>query len=166
MRSISRLEKTLFRLQGQHACFAWLIEQIGAHPGAVIELGLGQGRTYDHLRRHLPGRDIYVFDRVNKAYDDCQPDADHLFLGEIEATFPALMKRAAGQAILANSDLGSFDRARNDQTARMIARLLPEAMASGGFIMSDLPLDLPGFAPLPLPEKAPADSYYLYQKRD
>jgi hypothetical protein len=162
---LSRLEKTLFRLEAQRACLAWAFAEIADRPGVVLELGLGLGRTYDHLRRHLPGRDILVFDRVNVAHADCQPTADQLVLGEIEETLPALHGRIAGKVVLANSDLGSFDRDSNLAVAAMSARLLPPVMAPGGIIMSDLPLQLDGFTEVPLPAGAREGRYYLYRRR-
>lgn len=163
MPSISRLEKTLFRLQSQQACLAFAFNEIADRPGPVVELGLGLGRTFDHLRRHLPDREIFVFDRVNKAYDDCQPDPAYLFLGEIEQTLPALSDRLTGKVLLANSDLGSHDRETNRIVAAMSSRLLPPLMAPGGIVMSDLPLNINGFETLPLPEGALEGSYYLYR---
>lgn len=164
MTALSRLEKTLFRLASQHACLAWAFGEIAGRPGPVVELGLGLGRTYDHLRRHLPGHDIYVFDRINGAYPECQPEPGFLFLGEIEETLPALRARLAGQVVLANSDLGSFDKELNRHVATMSSRLLPPLMAPGGIVMSDLPLALDGFEEVPLPAGARDDSYYLYRR--
>lgn len=161
---LSRLEKTLYRLEAQHACLAYAFAAIAAMPGPVVELGLGLGRTFDHLRRHLPGREIFVFDRVNKAYPDCQPEPSHLILGEIEETLPPLAQRIAGTVVLANADLGSFDRESNRAVAAMSARLLPPLMAPGGLIMSDLPLDLAGFETVPLPPGAREGRYYLYRR--
>lgn len=162
MRTISRLEKTLFRLQAQHACLAMLFTAIAGKPGVVAELGLGHGRTFDHLRRHLTHK-IYAFDRANDAYKDCQPDPEFLVLGEIFETLPRFAERFPHGVILANSDIGSFDRDRNTASAAAMSRILPPAMAPGGYVMSDLPLDLPGFTPLDLPAGAPADAYYLYR---
>jgi hypothetical protein len=164
MRTLSRLEKTLFRLQAQHACLAWIFNEIARTPGVVVELGLGHGRTFDHLRRHLADRDIYVFDRGNDAYDDCQPDPRLLFLGEIEDTLPALADRIGGRIVLANSDLGSFDQERNRANAAMVSKVLPPMLAPGGFVMSDLPLAIPDFETLPLPPNAPAGRYFLYRR--
>ena len=33
------------------ACLDWAVAAIGDRPGAIVELGLGNGRTYDHLRQ-------------------------------------------------------------------------------------------------------------------
>ncbi|MBL8583812.1 MAG: hypothetical protein JNL61_16505 [Rhizobiaceae bacterium] len=160
----SRLERTFFRLEAQHACLTWAFSEIAARPGPVLELGLGHGRTFDHMRRNLPGREIWVFDRANDAYEDCWPDPDHLILGEIAETFPAFASRVAGKVVLANSDIGYFASGPSRQNAQLAARLLPPVMAPGGIIMSDLDLDLPGFETLPLPAGARPGTYYLYRR--
>lgn len=160
----SRLEKTLFRMQAQHACLAWAFDEIAGRPGLVVELGLGLGRTYDHLRQHLPDRDIHVFDRVNGAYEDCQPEPGFLNLGEIVETLPRKHAELAGRVVLANSDLGSFDRDSNRAVAELAARLLPPLMTPDGIIMSDLPLKLDGFEPVVLPDGVRFGSYYLYRR--
>ncbi|MBS9477026.1 class I SAM-dependent methyltransferase [Ancylobacter radicis] len=164
MSDLSRLEKTLYRLEAQHACLAYAFAAIADRPGPVVELGLGLGRTFDHLRRHLPEREIFVFDRVNKAYPDCQPAPDYLMLGEIEQTLPPLAPRLAGRVVLANVDLGSFDRESNRQVAAMSARLLPPLMAAGGLVMSDLPLELAGCEGVALPPGAREGRYHLYRR--
>ncbi|WP_245299248.1 class I SAM-dependent methyltransferase, partial [Sinorhizobium sp. GL28] len=48
-RKDSRLEKLLFRLEAQHICLEWALREIAGRPGIVFEMGLGHGRTYDHL---------------------------------------------------------------------------------------------------------------------
>jgi hypothetical protein len=49
--------------------------------------------------------------------------------------------------------------------ARLIARVVPPALAPGGYVMSDLPLDLPAaFASHPLPPGAQDGSYHLYRR--
>ena len=80
----TRLDKLRLRLEAQNACLGWAFGEIAGRPGPVFELGLGHGRTYDHLRTHLSNRDIYVFDREIDCYEDCIPPADRTFLGEIE----------------------------------------------------------------------------------
>ncbi|MFM9973228.1 MAG: class I SAM-dependent methyltransferase [Beijerinckiaceae bacterium] len=164
MRSLSRLELTLFRLQAQHACLDWLFRQLAGAPGHVLELGLGHGRTFDHMRRHMPERDIYVFDRENAAYEDCQPDPRFLVLGEISETLPALYGTLGNRIVLANSDIGSFNVERSKANAAMMAQIRPPFMAKNGYVMSDYPLEMPGFDVLPLPEGAREGRYFLYQR--
>ncbi len=60
---MSRLDSFIRRLEAQRACLAVAAEMIGDLEGPVFELGLGNGRTYDHLRELLPGREIFVCER-------------------------------------------------------------------------------------------------------
>jgi hypothetical protein len=164
-RSSSRLEKTLRRLEAQLACLSFAFEAIQQQDGVVAELGLGLGRTYDHLRWHLPDRQIFVFDRVNKAFADCQPPEGRLLLGEIADTFPAFAKQHAGQIVLANCDLGSANRDDNRAVIAMVEALVPHTLAPGAILMADLPIQPEGCDPLPLPAGVHAGSYFLFRKR-
>src|SRR5690606_39857021 len=87
-RDMSRLDSFIRRLEAQRACLGLAAAMIHALPGPVLELGLGNGRTYDHLRELLPEREIFVFEREVNAHPDCIPDAAHLILGDVRATLP------------------------------------------------------------------------------
>lgn len=160
---LTRLEKTLYRLEAQHACLAWAFDQIAERSGIVFEIGLGLGRTFNHMRHHLGAREIYAFERVINAYPDCMPDDDHLIIGEIEETLPLAAEKFKGKVVLGHSDIGSFDKENNRIMAGLISQHLPAALAPGAIVMSDLPLDLPGCQAVPLPPGAREDRYYLYQ---
>jgi S-adenosyl-L-methionine methyltransferase len=60
---MSRLDSFIARMKAQRDCLNHLKPAIDALPGPILEVGLGNGRTYDHLRELFPGRDIYVFER-------------------------------------------------------------------------------------------------------
>ncbi len=62
---MSRLDSFIRRMLAQRACLNWAAEAVAGIAGPVLELGLGNGRTYDHLRELLPEREIYVFERPN-----------------------------------------------------------------------------------------------------
>jgi hypothetical protein len=157
------LEKTLFRLEAQYACITWALAQISGRPGVVFELGLGLGRTFNHLRHHLPDRRILVFEREVRSYPDCTPDADQLILGDLGETLPAAALKFQGQVIFVNSDVGTFAPEHNSAMAGLVGAHLPRALAPGALVMSDLPLDLEGAHALELPGGARPDSYYLYR---
>jgi hypothetical protein len=163
-RELSMLERFHFRLKSQYACFAWVLERIAAMPGPVFELGLGKGRTYDHLRLNLTGRDIYVFERDVRPMDGCMPPESFLVRGSIEETLPAYVRRFAGQVALAHSDVGDISLAHNEMMRELVPRVLPSALAPGGYLLSDLVLDIPGFEILPLPPDAVAGRYFIYRK--
>ncbi len=160
---VSRLEKLHFRLEAQVACLAWAFRDIGTRPGIVFELGLGHGRTFDHLRKNLPTREIYVFDRQVDSYPDCTPDADHIILGELSQTLPEAASRFAGQAVLAHCDVGSFSAEHNKTMSAMVSAHLSPALADGALIPSDLPLALLHATRLPLPSGAREDRYFIYR---
>jgi hypothetical protein len=160
---LSRLERLLFRLDAQHKSLAWAFREIDGLPGLVFELGLGHGRTYDHMRRHLPGRDIYVFDREIDCFADCRPDEAHLVLGQLAETLPAARKRFGGQAILVNSDVGTYDEACNVVVAEIVSRHLPPLLAPRAIILSDLPLTLAGMQAVPPQSGVRDDRYFIYR---
>jgi hypothetical protein len=158
------LEKLYYRLESQHACLAWAFGQIAGVPGVVFELGLGKGRTYDHLRLNLPDRHIYVFERTVEPIEDCMPPERFLVQGEIAETLPLYAERFRAQVILAHADTGSFSDDHNRRMSRLVAALLPPAMAPGGLVLSDLPLDLPGFEAVALPPGAREGRYHIYRR--
>lgn len=159
----TRLERLLFRLEAQHRSLNWAISEIADTPGPVFELGLGHGRTYDHLRRHLPGRDIFVFDREIDCFPDCTPDAGHLVLGKLSDTLPEARFRFAGKAVLVNSDVGTYDEALNAEMATVVSRALPALLAPGAIVLSDLPLEMPRARSLPLPPGVRSERYFIYR---
>ncbi len=160
---LSRLEKLYFRLEAQVACLAWAFGEIENRQGIVFELGLGHGRTFDHLRKNLATREIFVFDRQVDSYPDCTPEADHIILGELSATLPEAASRFPGKVILAHCDVGSFSAAHNEAMSATVSAGLAPALAPGAIILSDLPLSVPDATRLPLPASARADRYYIYR---
>src|SRR5947207_9648055 len=121
----TRLERLLFRLEAQHRSLNWAFGEIRGKQGVVFELGLGHGRTYDHLRRHLIDRDIFVFDREIDCFPDCTPDAARLILGKFSATLPAAQRRFDGKVILVYSDVGTYDMTYHVYIYKQVPRTLP-----------------------------------------
>ena len=72
---MSRLDSFIRRLEAQRIVLNWAAAAIAGREGPVLELGLGNGRTYDHLRDILPGRAIHAFDRQAKANPRSMPEA-------------------------------------------------------------------------------------------
>ena len=162
---LTRLEKTLYRLQSQHAVLAHVFEHISGQDGPVFEIGLGLGRTYNHLRHHLPGRPIYAFDRKAHAYEDCMPPAEWLIEGELSDTLPLMSTHHAGKVVLAHVDIGSFDREQNRRIASFLATQLPSCLAPGGYVASDLPIESDQLPAQPLPAGARDGSIHFYRYR-
>ena len=147
----SRLSRMIARLLTQRACLehaARLIEEV---EGLVLEVGLGKGRTYDHLRRLLPEREILIFDRDVHAPADCVPADDRLVLGDFRDTLAAVRSRLEGRVALIHADIGSEDRAVDRELAAALGPLVAALTASGGVVLCDRPLCLAGHVPLALP---------------
>lgn len=163
---MSRLDSVIRRLQAQRACLERAVDLVGALPGPIFELGLGQGRTYDHLRGLCPGREIFVFDREVAAPPECTPDAGHLFLGDIAQTLPRAGARFARRVALVHSDLGTGDAGRNAELARFLAAHLPSLMCPGGLVVCDQELAPAGAEPLRLPDGVRPGRYFMYRFKD
>lgn len=166
----SALERFAGRLIGQRAYLAEAARRIAGLPGPVFEIGLGKGRTYDHLRRLLPDRAIYCFDREHHAPPEESPPAEFLVIGEIQATLPALARRLGAKCALAHCDIGTRKPERDMAFARYLAAALPGAMAPGGIVLGDRPMESPRLERLPAPDYARPDGiaawpYYFYRVR-
>ena len=160
---MSRLDSFLRRLTAQRDCLNLAAELVRALPGPVFELGLGNGRTYDHLRETCPEREIFVFERRVTAHPDCIPDAEHLFEGLLEDRVVEVRPRFAGRVALVHADLGSGYPAQDARTTAVISAGLPPLMAAGGVIVSDQELNLPTAAAVPLPDGVQPSRYFLYR---
>jgi len=164
---LSRLDSFIRRLEAQRACLDLACRAIAERPGPVFELGLGNGRTYDHLRERLADPDerwpIYVFERQVAAHPDCVPPAERLFLGDFRQTLPRAAAAFRGQVVMAHADMGSGDAAANADLAAFVGEALVPALAPGAVVLSDQPLRLAGTEPLPLPEGVEPGRYGLYR---
>jgi hypothetical protein len=161
---LSRLDSFIRRLEAQRACLNATPAWIASVSGPILELGLGNGRTYDHLRCLHPDREIFVFERQPAAHPDCIPDAAHLILGDIRATLPTALCRLPERAALVHNDLGTGDTATNAELAGWIASALPPLTQPGAVILSDQALDHPLLIAQPLPAALPAGRYFLYRR--
>jgi S-adenosyl-L-methionine methyltransferase len=162
---MSRLDSFIRRLEAQRACLGYAAGQIRDLPGPVLELGLGNGRTFDHLRELLPGREIFVFEREVRAHPDCIPDPAHLILGDVRATLPRAHERLPALAALVHSDVGTGDAARNAELAAWLAGVLPPLLADGAWIVSDQVLRAPALVPEAPPAGVAPERYFLYRHR-
>ena len=160
---MSRLDSFIRRLEAQRACLNHAIHLVDDLPGPVFELGLGNGRTFDHLRANLPDREIFVFERQVAAHPECVPDDMHLFEGPIEDTLDGVAKRFAGQIALLHADLGSGRPEIDRKTSVFLAGRLPIFMKSGGIILSDQPLPYEEGEIIPLPEQIQPGRYDFYR---
>ncbi|MEJ8572425.1 class I SAM-dependent methyltransferase [Microbaculum marinum] len=162
---MSRLDSMINRLVAQRSILDHAAALIAGVPGPVLELGLGNGRTFDHLREKLPDREIFVFERKITASPRSIPDSDHVILGEIRDTLPFCGPRVGAAAALIHADLSNGDPTDDLSRRSWLSPMVADRAAPGAVVVSGHALDLPGFDELPLPEGIRPGRYYLYRKQ-
>jgi hypothetical protein len=160
---VSRLDSAIRRLEAQRACLDHAVALIAGLDGIVLELGLGNGRTFDHLRERLPERAIYVFERQVAAHPDCVPGCDRLILGDVRHELAAARPRFAGRVALAHVDLASGDGPSSDHLFAALPPLLAPLMRRGGVVVSERELSDPSWQPVLLPQAVPFGRYWIYR---
>lgn len=162
---MSRLDSFIRRMSAQRELLDHAVTLIKDVDGPVIELGLGSGRTYDHLKCRLPGRGIFVFDHIySTAPIDCLPDSEHMVVGDIRETLGHCLPRIKAPAALLHNDIGTGDDTVNEATRNWLAPLVLKLMAPGGIVVTSFTMDLPDYAKLDTPLNVPANRYYIYRK--
>ena len=160
---MSRLDSFIARMQAQRDCLNFLKPAVDAVPGPLLEVGLGNGRTYDHLRDLFPGRDIYVFERKVAAHPDCIPPDDRLFLGEARDSITRAARQLGPIAALIHTDLGTGDHAANTAMGQWLGPALDTLAARGAWILANQPLSVARWQRQPEPPGVPKDRYFLYK---
>ena len=165
----TRLERFIARLVVQCACIDCAAARTAALAGDVWELGLGNGRTYDHLVDRFAGRDVVVFDRQVVAHPQCIPPAAMMRLGDFHATVPAEATRSAARVAVIHADIGSGDIAQSRALGRWLAPHAVRALAPGGYLIGDQPMPDAALESISLSHagavEVPADAYFFYRKR-
>ena len=160
---MSRLDSFIRRLQAQRACLGLAVGLTRQIEGPFVEMGLGNGRTYDHLRELAPEREIIVFERQVAAHPDCIPDGDRLVLGDIYETLPRNAERLGHRVALVHVDIGCGDEATTLRISAFIAGYLPQLLVPGGVVISDQDVRFPGSELLAMPEGVAPGRYHLYR---
>jgi hypothetical protein len=162
---MTRLDSAIRRLTAQRDLLDWAAGQIDP-TGLVLELGLGNGRTYDHLRDRLPGRDIYVFERSPAAHPTCTPPGSCLMVGDIFDTLPVFTRNfGRSSAALIHVDIGTGDEDHNRELALAVSPLLETLLQPGGLLLADRALALPDCADISAETGVSKGRYFVYRRQ-
>ena len=163
---MSRLDSMIRRLTAQRVCIHYGLDLISDLNGPILELGLGNGRTYDNLREHSEGREIFVFERSPAAHPSCTPAPQFLFEGHFRET----LKRAANDlkslAAFAHCDIGSGVPENDQVLAGAISYLLDDLLIPGAVVLSDQALHVGEGKAINLPTGISEGRYFLYRKSE
>ena len=160
---MSRLDSFIRRLEAQRACLDLAAHLVRELDGDLLELGLGNGRTYDHLRQLFPDRKIYVFDRRVAAHPDCVPPAELLLLGDMRDTLQTASELLGSRVALAHLDPATGDGAASRALAAELAPLIMPLLRPGGMLVSEPAIARDELSPVPLPESVAPGRYNLYR---
>ena len=158
---MSRLDSVIRRLSAQRDCLAEAARRIAGVPGPILEVGLGNGRAYDHLRTLLPECEIFAFDRQIAAHPDCIPDARHMILGDFQDTLPAARWQIGQKAALVHADIGTGDNAVTRRLTEFVGPALVPLLAPGAVVVSDQELSIVGAEPLASPDGVAPGRYFM-----
>ncbi len=161
---MSRLDSFIRRLEAQRRMLDWAASAIAGKPGLVLELGLGNGRTYDHLREILPDREIHVFERDVSPNPASMPPAGFLIEGDMALTLPAFAARHGASAALIHVDVTTGV----PDCDRILFAWLPDHVAAlalpDALVLSGWAIDHPALEPVALPTGVPPRRYYAYRR--
>ena len=157
---MSRLDSMLRRFTAQRDGLNWAAAEIAGVAGDVLDMGLGNGRTYDHLRETLPDRRVWVIDRVLQCHPSCVPPEEDFLQGEAVPMLERL-KSAGHKMVRAHYDLGLGVKEQEVAEAEAMSPVIASVMARGGIVVSGQPLV--GFEELKGPAGIPEGRYLFYR---
>lgn len=159
---MSRLDSFIARMSAQRDILNHIHENdMLIKEGAVLEIGLGNGRTYSHLRQLFPDRRIVVFDRQMGAHRTLLPEPEDFIMGEISETGQQF---AGFGAALAHADIGTGYPDKDALTIEWLPNMIVNALAKDGIAVSGLRLEHPQLIPLPELPGIKAGSYQYYRR--
>jgi hypothetical protein len=165
---MSRLDSFIARLQAQRALLDRACAELNAagqrFPGPALEFGLGNGRTFHHLREKLKDRRIVVFERLVEANRQSVPPPEDLVLGEIEQTAPAFARKFGAIAALLHADLGNGEADNELKLQSWLPRAAHAPVRPGGLIITSTRLAHVQLEEQPLPADVPLGLYYVYRR--
>jgi hypothetical protein len=91
-------------------------------------------------------------------------------LGDFRETIPAEVARREGKVAVIHADIGTANIDKSRAMGRWLAPHFVRALAPGGFLIGDQPMEDAALMPVPLSGIAgagtlPADAYFCYRKR-
>lgn len=157
---MSRLDSMMRRLAAQRDGLEWGLAQAEGTEGDILDMGLGNGRTYDHLREKAAGRRIWVIDRILQCHPSCVPPKEDFLQGEAEEMLRKLASLNA-KVVLGHYDFGFGEKEKDVAEAARLSPIIGAVMAPGGALVSGQPLV--GFEQVRGPDTVAPDRYYFYR---
>ncbi|MEM0907612.1 MAG: class I SAM-dependent methyltransferase [Pseudomonadota bacterium] len=158
---MSRLDSFIRRMSAQRLLLNEAADLIGELDGPVVDLGIGNGRTFDHLAALFPDRAVFAFDNFIHSAIDVLPPPERMVMGDIRDTLPHALPRLGARAALVHNDLGSADAVGNAATAAWLAPAIEAVARPDAVIVTSFPLPFSSSVSLPLPAEVRPGRYHL-----
>lgn len=165
---MSRLDAFIRRMQAQRACIELAADLVSGLEGFILELGLGQGRTFDHIRETFPDRKIYLVDDCMNPADGIEIEHSFAFKGDVVDVLPKLFDQLGAAFSVIHSDIGGSLWNNYTVDSPLISCLeswIPRLTIPNGVVVSNLPVSSVALVDLDLPSGIKKDKIYLYQRR-
>ena len=157
---MSRLNSMMRRLAAQADGLEWGTTMVDSLQGDFLDMGLGNGRTYDHIREIAPNRRIWVMDRALNCHPSCVPPEPDFLQGEAEDMLKK-MAMDGTKVAMAHYDFGFGDKTKDVAEAARLSTMIKEIMLPGGVLVSGQPLV--GFEQVRGPTTVAPERYYFYR---
>lgn len=158
---MSRLDSFIRRMTAQRDILDGLPQRLEGVPGLVLEFGLGNARTYDHLLGLFPDRRIVVFESVPVDGVRPRPAPEDFVLGDLRDTAAAWPEACAA---LVHCDIETGDAAEDARLQEWLPGLVARLLVPGGFAVSGPALPDPKLLPEPLPPGVAEGRYNLLRR--
>lgn len=157
---MSRLDSFIRRMTAQKLMLEMAAAHVAHVPGPVVDLGLGAGRTYDHLSALFPDRPVFAFDEYVQAAVGVLPPPERMVLGDIRETLPLALSRLGARAALVHNDLGSADPIANAIIGRWLAPAILAVARHDALVVTSFALPFERAVSLPLPDGVREGRYH------
>lgn len=161
---MSRLDSVIRRLKSQKLCIEKASQLIVDVPGVILEIGLGNGRTYDHLKEVFPNREVYVFERKIAAHPNCIPPSKYLYKGDFNETLYIFKETISKEVALVHFDVGSGNEKESMLRAKSLSNILINIINEYTIIVCDQKLDSKHYKQLRLPDEVERGRYFICRK--
>ncbi|MGI2035904.1 class I SAM-dependent methyltransferase [Rhizobium panacihumi] len=158
---MSRLDSFINRMSAQRDILNHVRDMLDLPAGAVLEVGLGNGRTYSHLRENFADRRVIAFDRQFAAHKTLAPEPGDFIEGEIRESGQAFVGK---NAALVHADIGTGYPDKDAVTLQWLPGMVVGMLAEGGIAVSGLPLAHPNLEALPRLPSVEEGRYFYYRR--
>ncbi|MFD1744961.1 class I SAM-dependent methyltransferase [Rhizobium helianthi] len=158
---MSRLDSFINRMSAQRDLLNHVRDDLAIPEGPIFEIGLGNGRTFSHLRENFPNRRVIAFDRKLASHNSATPDPQDFVEGEIRESGQAFI--GAGAALV-HADIGTGYDDKDAITMTWLPQMVAGMLTTGGVAVSGLPLEHPHLEELPRLPTVAEGRYFHYRR--